>query len=97
MIKVTHLSKSYGSVFTRKTKILDDVSFSLPSKGLVAIFGKSGSGKTTLLNIIGGLDKQDSGTVEIEGEKITNNNRDKIRNNKIGYIFQNYYLEKAIP
>lgn len=95
MIKVSHLSKSYGSVFTHKTKILDDVSFSLPSKGLVAIFGKSGSGKTTLLNIIGGLDKQDSGTVEIEGNKITNKNRDKVRNNKIGYIFQNYYLEKG--
>jgi putative ABC transport system permease protein len=93
MIKVSNLSKSYGSIFTRKTKILNDVSFELPNKGLVAIFGKSGSGKTTLLNIIGGLDKQDDGYVEIDNVKITNQNRDKIRNKKIGFIFQNYYLE----
>ncbi len=93
MIKVVSLVKSYGSIFTHKTKILNDVSFKLPNKGLVAIFGKSGSGKTTLLNIIGGLDKQDEGYIEIDGVKITSKNRDKIRNKKIGFIFQNYYLE----
>ncbi len=92
MIEVSHLSKSYGSTF-RKTKILNDVSFTLPEKGLFAIFGKSGSGKTTLLNILGGLDKQDGGEVIIDNEKITNSNRDKVRNKKIGFIFQNYYLE----
>ncbi len=92
MIEVSHISKSYGSKF-RKTKILNDVSFKLPEKGLFAIFGKSGSGKTTLLNIIGGLDKQDSGNVILDEEKITDSNRDKIRNRKIGFIFQNYYLE----
>ncbi len=92
MIKVSHLSKSYGTAL-RKTKILDDVSFTLPEKGLFAIFGKSGSGKTTLLNILGGLDKQDEGEVSIDDEKITNSNRDRIRNRKIGFIFQNYYLE----
>lgn len=92
MIKVSHLSKSYKTGL-RKTKILNDVSFTLPEKGLFAIFGKSGSGKTTLLNILGGLDKQDEGEVYIDDEKITNSNRDKIRNRKIGFIFQNYYLE----
>ncbi len=92
MIKVSHLSKSYGTAL-RKTKILNDVSFTLPEKGLFAIFGKSGSGKTTLLNILGGLDKQDEGEVFIDDEKITNSNRDPIRNRKIGFIFQNYYLE----
>ncbi len=92
MIKASNLSKSYGTMF-RKTKILNDVSFELPEKGLFAIFGKSGSGKTTLLNILGGLDKQDDGEVIIDGEKITDSNRDKVRNKKIGFIFQNYYLE----
>lgn len=93
MIEVKHLSKTFGSRFTRKNCVLNDVSFNLPDKGLVAIFGKSGSGKTTLLNIIGGLDLQDKGEVIIEGERITNKNRDNIRNKKIGFIFQNYYLE----
>ncbi len=92
MIKVSHLSKSYGTAL-RKTKILNDVSFTLPEKGLFAIFGKSGSGKTTLLNILGGLDRQDEGEVFIDDEKITNSNRDQVRNRKIGFIFQNYYLE----
>lgn len=92
MIKISHINKTYGNAF-KKTKILNDISFELPEKGLFAIFGKSGSGKTTLLNIIGGLDKQDSGEVIIDNIKITNSNRDKIRNKKIGYIFQNYYLE----
>lgn len=89
MIEVKHLSKTFGSRFTRKNCVLNDVSFNLPDKGLVAIFGKSGSGKTTLLNIIGGLDLQDKGEVIIEGERITNKNRDNIRNKKIGFIFQN--------
>lgn len=93
MIEVHNLSKTFGTRFTRKNCVLNDISFTLPDKGLVAIFGKSGSGKTTLLNIIGGLDKADKGYVTIEGEKITNKNRDSVRNKKIGFIFQNYYLE----
>ena len=60
----------------------------------MCIFGKSGSGKTTLLNIIGGLEKADSGKVYIDGE-CTSGKTDKIRNAKIGFIFQNYYLEKG--
>lgn len=87
MIEVKHLSKTFGSRFTRKNCVLNDVSFNLPDKGLVAIFGKSGSGKTTLLNIIGGLDLQDKGEVIIEGERITNKNRDNIRNKKNWFYF----------
>lgn len=94
MISVKNLSKKFGTLF-KKTTILDDVSFELPDKGLLAIFGKSGSGKTTLLNIIGGLDKPSSGSVSINEQQITNFNRDKIRNKQIGYIFQNYYLESG--
>lgn len=95
MIEVNHLSKTFGSKFTRKNCVLNDVSFTLPDKGLVAIFGKSGSGKTTLLNIIGGLDIQDKGYICIDNEKITGKNRDRVRDKKIGFIFQNYYLEKG--
>ena len=95
MIEVNHLSKTFGSKLTRRNCVLNDVSFTLPDKGLVAIFGKSGSGKTTLLNIIGGLDVQDKGYICVDGEKITSKNRDKVRDKKIGFIFQNYYLEKG--
>lgn len=95
MIEVNHLSKTFGSKFTRKNCVLNDVSFTLPDKGLVAIFGKSGSGKTTLLNIIGGLDIQNKGYICIDNEKITGKNRDRVRDKKIGFIFQNYYLEKG--
>ncbi len=93
MIKVKNLSKKFGKL--KKTTILDNVSFELPDKGLVAIFGKSGSGKTTLLNIIGGLDKASSGEVAINDTLINSFNRDKVRNKQIGYIFQNYYLESG--
>ena len=74
--------------------MLKGVSFELPDKGLVAIFGKSGSGKTTLLNIIGGLEKADGGKIIVDGESMKGN-EDKIRNQKIGFIFQNYYLERG--
>ncbi len=93
MIKVKNLSKKFGKL--KKTTILDNVSFELPDKGLVAIFGKSGSGKTTLLNIIGGLDKASSGEVAINDTLINSFNRDRVRNKQIGYIFQNYYLESG--
>ena len=93
MIKVNNLSKKFGGF--KKITILDNVSFELPDKGMVAIFGKSGSGKTTLLNIIGGLDKASSGEVFINDTLINSFNRDKIRNKQIGYIFQNYYLESG--
>lgn len=96
MIEVKHLSKTFGSRFTRKNCVLNDVSFNLPDKGLVAIFGKSGSGKTTLLNIIGGLDLQDKGEVIIEGERITNKNRDNIRNKKLVLFSKTIILSMAI-
>ena len=65
------------------------------STGLVALLGPSGCGKTTLLNVIGGLDKVNSGKVFVNGQRITRRSSgriDKIRNLSIGYIFQNYNL-----
>lgn len=93
-IRVENVSKVFNPRSRNKNQVLRNVSFELPEKGLVAIFGKSGSGKTTLLNIIGGLDKQDSGRVYIDGE-CTSGKQDRVRNEKIGYIFQNYYLESG--
>lgn len=93
-IKVENIVKTFNRHSRNANKVLKGVSFELPGSGLVCIFGKSGSGKTTLLNIIGGLEKADSGKVYIDGE-CTSGKADKIRNAKIGFIFQNYYLEKG--
>ena len=93
-IIVENIVKTFNRHSRNANKVLKGVSFELPEKGLVCIFGKSGSGKTTLLNIIGGLEKADSGKVYIDGE-CTSGKTDRIRNAKIGFIFQNYYLEKG--
>lgn len=93
-IRVENITKTFNKHSRAANRVLKGVSFELPEKGLVAIYGKSGSGKTTLLNIIGGLDKQDGGKVYIDGE-CTSGKADKIRNEKIGFIFQNYYLERG--
>lgn len=94
MIRVENIKKTFNPHSSARNQVLKGVSFELPDKGLVAIFGKSGSGKTTLLNIIGGLEKADSGKIIVNGE-LMKGNEDKIRNQKIGFIFQNYYLERG--
>ncbi len=94
MIRVENIKKTFNPHSSARNQVLKGVSFELPDKGLVAIFGKSGSGKTTLLNIIGGLEKADSGKISVNGESMKGN-EDKIRNQKIGFIFQNYYLERG--
>ena len=81
--------KKYGD-FTA----LNGVSLDIKQGEFFTLLGPSGCGKTTLLNIIGGLEKADSGKVYIDGE-CTSGKTDKIRNAKIGFIFQNYYLEKG--
>lgn len=94
MIKIENIGKVFNPHSRNRNEVLKGVSFELPENGLVAIYGKSGSGKTTLLNILGGLEKQDSGKIYIDGKDISGN-VDKIRNSKIGFIFQNYYLESG--
>lgn len=93
-IRVENIEKVFNRHSRNSNPVLKSISFELPEKGLVAIFGKSGSGKTTLLNIIGGLEGADSGNVYIDGE-CTRGKIDRIRNEKIGFIFQNYYLESG--
>ena len=95
MIKVNQLEKYFNKGKNNELHALKGVSVTFEDKGLVCILGESGSGKTTLLNAIGGLDTFQGGSMEIEG--ITLNKYDpkaveKIRNDKYGYIFQNYYL-----
>lgn len=93
-IQVEHLTKTYGKGETA-VKALDDVSFSVQTGEFAAVTGESGSGKTTLLNILGSLDKADSGKVAVGGLEITSLGDDALaayRRQKIGIIFQQYNL-----
>ncbi|MBP5153514.1 MAG: ATP-binding cassette domain-containing protein, partial [Lachnospiraceae bacterium] len=93
MIRIQHLHKSYNKGKANELHVLNDVTLVLPERGMVAVFGRSGCGKTTLLNVTGGLDRFDSGSVEIFGEDVRKDT-DTLRNRMIGYIFQNYNLNK---
>ena len=87
MLKLTNIRKSYKTYdFTQVA--LDDVSLSFRDNEFAAILGTSGSGKTTLLNIVGGLDRYDSGDLEIDGistKKYKSSDWDTYRNNRIGF------------
>ena len=94
MIKVTNLNKYYNKNKNNEIHVINDVSLTLPDTGLITFFGASGSGKTTLLNVIGGLDKA-SGIIQYDNETIKKyrlTKVDKIRKEKIAYVFQNYHL-----
>ena len=93
MITVRRLDKTFNRGKSNAIHVIDGVSLELPSSGMVAIFGRSGCGKTTLLNVIGGLDRVESGSVEIDGQRMSVSN-DSLRNRSIGYIFQNYCLHR---
>lgn len=94
MIKLQALHKYFNKGRQNEIHVINDVTLELPERGMVAIFGKSGCGKTTLLNVIGGLDGYASGSLTIEGQDVRRN-ADVIRNQYIGYIFQNYNLNKT--
>ena len=94
IIKVEKLFKEYKSG-TETLSILKDLSFTVERGTNTAIRGQSGSGKSTLLNILGGLDKSDSGLVEIGGHIISalaEKDLTEYRRSKIGFVFQFHYL-----
>lgn len=94
MIKMTNINKGY-MLGEEKLPILKDINFSVKKGEYVAILGPSGSGKTTLMNIIGCMDVMDSGEYYLDGMAIHATEEDEltdVRNNKIGFIFQNYQL-----
>ena len=94
MLKIINITKKYiTGDFIQSA--LDDVSLAFRKSEFVAILGPSGSGKTTLLNIIGGLDRYDSGDLSISGistREYTERDWDAYRNHRIGFVFQNYNL-----
>ena len=90
MINVSNISKSFG-----KLQVLNNIDLHIAAGEVVSIVGPSGAGKTTLLQIMGTLDKADSGKVEINGIDVTRLSRNKLadfRNKNIGFVFQFHQL-----
>lgn len=95
ILDVADLQKTYrdGEIMA---EVLKGISFSVTAGEFVAIQGPSGAGKSTLLNLLGALDKPDSGKIVIDGLELTSavhaDRIDLFRRDKIGFIFQNHYL-----
>ncbi|MFN4298637.1 MAG: ABC transporter ATP-binding protein [Thermaurantimonas sp.] len=90
LIRANALSKSYGQL-----KVIDNVSVEIEAGKLIAIVGPSGAGKSTLLNLLGSLDKPDSGEVFFEGvsyKSLSEKKLAELKNRNIGFVFQFHHL-----
>ena len=95
MIRLEHVNKYFNKGKKNEIHVINDLNLKLNNNGLVCLLGPSGCGKTTILNAVGGLDKVRNGKIYIDDERITKRSIkkiDKIRNLKVGYIFQDYKL-----
>lgn len=94
ILKLENVEKKYsGSV--EELHIINNLSFSVEEGEFISILGRSGSGKSTLLNIMGLLDRVDGGKIFIGGQEVdtlSEEERDKIKNQMIGFVFQFHYL-----
>lgn len=94
ILKLENVEKKYsGGV--EELHIINDLTFSVEEGEFISILGRSGSGKSTLLNIMGLLDKVDGGKIFIDGQevdKLSEEERDRIKNQMIGFVFQFHYL-----
>lgn len=94
--------KNVKKVFNKDTTpliIFDDLSLEIETSKFTTILGRSGSGKSTLLNLIGSLDSVDSGQIIIDNVDITKLSKkeiSKFRNEKIGFVFQSFFLEPSL-
>ena len=94
MIALDNVDKVYRTA-RMETKALSEISLSIEPGEFVSVMGPSGCGKSTLLNIIGLLDEPSAGTVALDGEPITeytDRKLAKLRNQKIGFVFQSFHL-----
>lgn len=94
MIQIHHLKKIF-KVWDEEIEIFKDLDLEIISWDFIAIIGPSGSGKSTFLNILSGIDRSFSGTLEIDGKDISKLNDDEMtefRGKNISYIFQNFKL-----
>ncbi|MGG7164863.1 ABC transporter ATP-binding protein [Clostridium ihumii] len=98
VIELRDINKYY---FMKSMKLhaLKDINIDIPQGEFLMIMGKSGSGKTTLMNILGFLDRFDSGTYTFNGKDVTNlseNEKSELRNAYIGFIFQQFHLIESL-
>lgn len=94
ILKVQNLGKTYQSAGKELT-VLADINFSVEAGSTMAIVGPSGSGKTTLLGLAAGLDRASTGSVELNNiqlDKLSEDQRASVRNQYVGFIFQNFQL-----
>ena len=94
ILNVDNLRKTYTSG-SKNLTVLDAISFSIEAGDTFAIVGPSGSGKTTLLGLCAGLDRSDEGTISLCGQELGALNEDEralLRNQKVGFIFQDFQL-----
>ena len=90
MLIATDIHKSFGEL-----RVLKGINLEIKKSEIVAIVGASGAGKSTLLHILGTLDLPDSGTIDINGEKVTSFSKNKLadfRNKQVGFVFQFHNL-----
>ncbi|GIE36455.1 ABC transporter ATP-binding protein [Actinoplanes italicus] len=90
MLRIRGVHRRFGDVHA-----LRGVSFDVAAGSMVALVGRSGSGKTTLLNVVGGLDRPDEGTVEVDGVDVTGLTEDglsRLRRERVAYVFQTFGL-----
>lgn len=95
MIELRNVTKTYGKK-QNTFKALDNINFIIPDGASVAIVGKSGSGKSTLMHVMSGLDRPDGGEVLIDTIdilKLRQKAVDKFRSQKIGFIFQSFFVQ----
>lgn len=95
MIEVRNVTKTYGKK-QNAFVALKGISFNIPDGASVAIVGKSGSGKSTLMHAMSGLDRPEKGKVVVDGEdilKLKQKQVDSFRANKIGFIFQSFFVQ----
>ncbi|MBO7400129.1 MAG: ATP-binding cassette domain-containing protein [Clostridia bacterium] len=95
MLSCKDLCKTYKPKKGVPVKALDNVSLTFPDTGMIFLLGKSGSGKSTLLNVLGGLDRCDSGDIIVKGTSTRDFDQshfDSYRNTYIGFIFQEYNI-----
>lgn len=95
MIELIDLTKSYTTRLGVKTQALDSIQLSFPRVGMIFVLGKSGSGKSTLLNLLGGLDRPDTGQILMDGVDLCKKNGqelDSYRCHDIGFVFQDFNI-----
>ncbi len=95
MIQLRDISKSFQRPGEDRLEVLKAVELEVDAGELVAVVGPSGSGKTTLMNILGLLDRPDSGSYELQGDTVSglsSNQLARLRNRKIGFVFQQFHL-----